>query len=79
MGCPPPAVGGPQKDQKLNTQLHKIEKLLEEKGHKHGDAFGRTPGRGGEDIGRTPSRSTGGGGGFDAAIAATPSRKKQRI
>lgn len=34
------------RDQKLDTQLNKIEKLLTDKGHDHHDAFGKTPKRG---------------------------------
>ena len=78
--CSTPLSSCPQtadkaRDAKLGTQLNKIEKLLQEKGHDHAGAFAKpprdapTPGRsrGGRlETGEDPSLRAGGG-------------KKQRI
>ncbi|KXZ49042.1 hypothetical protein GPECTOR_23g129 [Gonium pectorale] len=66
-----------QRDQKLDGQLRRIEKLLQEKGHEHTEAFAKKPkdaGDGGAGGGRG-----GGGGGLRGDETPSVFRKRQRI
>lgn len=61
------ATDGKRKDQKLDTQLNKIERLLTDKGHEHTSAFAKPPPL----VSFTPFRDDGTGDG--------PAPKRKRL